>query len=62
MNNLPKSVILVTKPDGHASQHYPLTLGSEYKVLGQIGSCAVIETDEPGKSASVHWSRFEPVN
>lgn len=55
---LPKTVTLHQMPDGYLSSHYKLTLGNEYTVRGEMGSCVVIDTDEPGETASVHWSRF----
>lgn len=54
-------VILTTKPDGCLSSSYPLTLGKQYKVVGRMGSCLVVETDIEGETASVHASRFTPV-
>lgn len=60
MSNLPATVVLNQKPDGYHSQHYPLTVGKEYAVRGEMGSCLVIDSDEPGQTASVHWSRFLP--
>ena len=57
-----EKVTLQKMPDGYHSQHYSLTIGKEYKVRGEMGSSVVIETDEPGETASVHWSRFVTPN
>lgn len=55
---LPDTVTLHAMPDGYLSKDYALTIGKAYAVRGQMGSCVVIDTDEPGETASVHWSRF----
>lgn len=55
---LPEFVTLRQMPDGHLSSHYNLTLGKTYAVRGEMGSCVVIDSDDPGETVSVHWSRF----
>jgi hypothetical protein len=51
-NNQPISVgdtiRLISKPDGSISQHYPLTVGGEYKVQDFYGSNVVTTCDEQG--------------
>jgi hypothetical protein len=59
--NLPKMVTLHAMPDGYNGSHYPLTLGKEYKVHGEMGSCVIIEADD-GARVSVNWTRFVPTN
>jgi len=54
-------VQLVEKPDGHLSHQYPLTVGSIYTFLGWMNTCVIISTDEPGQTASIHYSRVAPV-
>lgn len=60
--DLPEHVVLRVKPNCSLSQYYPVTLGKKYKVIGQMGCLYVIETDTPGKTASIHWSRFEAIS
>lgn len=59
---LPEIVTLHTMPDGYLSEHYRLTVGKQYRVRGEMGSCVVIDTDKSGETASVHWSRFVTPN
>jgi hypothetical protein len=59
---LPKTITLQQLPDGYVSQHYKLTIGKEYVVHGEMGSCVVIESDSPGERVSLHRSRFVPPN
>lgn len=47
-------VILVEKPDGYTSRHYPLTVGATYEVLDFDGSNVVTTTDVPGETAR-YW-------
>lgn len=52
-------VILLEKPTGKESQHYPLTGGNTYEFLEWSGSNVVITTDVPGETASIHYSRIQ---
>lgn len=52
-------VTLIEMPDGHTSQHYPLTVGNVYKFIEWMGSCVVITTDVPGETASIDSSRIQ---
>lgn len=54
-------VRLLSKPDGVHSQHYPLTVGAEYEVVGFIGSNVQTTTDEPGLCADYWRGRVEKV-
>ncbi len=57
---LPKRVTLRVAPDGSLSCTYALKVGASYATRGRMGCCIVVDTDRPGETASVHWSRFEP--
>jgi len=51
-------VRLLERPDGYLSQHYPLTVGGVYEVVGYMGSCLVTTTDAPNETASCWAGRF----
>ncbi len=48
-------------PDGRTAQHYPLTVGNVYRVMGFDGSNVITTTDEPGREASYWRGRVERV-
>jgi len=53
-------VVLLTKPDGCMSRHYPLTAGKTYRVLDLNGSNVVTTTDVPGETANYWRGRVKP--
>lgn len=51
----------IALPNGYTSQHYKMTLGKEYKVLGTFGGIYEIR-DDSGEYAFIAKTRFEPIN
>jgi hypothetical protein len=55
-------VRLQSKPDGQLSQHYSLTVGGIYEVMGYRGSNVQTTTDVPGERADYWHGRVEKVS
>lgn len=54
-------VRLISKPDGHLSQHCSLTVGNLYKVEGFMGTNIITDSDVPGETASYWLGRVEKI-
>jgi hypothetical protein len=52
------NVVLLEKPSGCISQHYPVTVGKTYKVLDWNGSCLMVTTDVEGETAFIYFGSF----
>jgi len=56
-NKWDECATLLVKPSGKLSSHYSLTVGATYPVLGRMGCCVVIGTNEKGETASINESQ-----
>ena len=54
-------VRLLTKPEGHDSQHIPLTVGNAYTILDFDDSNVITTTDDPNIEGSYWRGRVEKV-
>lgn len=52
-----KKVILKEKPDGYTSRYYRVTVGKEYTVNENAGSCYIVK-DDMGQDAMIARERF----